>query len=146
MKKIIRIVASITLMALFFFAIQSFIIPHPTPAPNYTIVEIIDGDGWYALRVDLNGPSYECPTCTVYDPYIIVSDPGTPENYLADKKFHYTIYSDATTATVYTKVHQDSSWDNRGSLNTDSGLVTKTTGGTFLQKMSFDFDNLPNPN
>ncbi|MCK5821989.1 MAG: hypothetical protein KAH17_08880 [Bacteroidales bacterium] len=147
MKKIIRIITCLAVLLSLTIGTQSFVnpAPAPSPAPSYTMVEISGAGGYYAVRVDLAGPWFEDNTYTVFSTNNIEYNTSDPAVITSTLKYYYSAASEHTTCQVYTKATSSSSWENNGSINTDDNRVTKTTGGYFLQKMSFDMSDLPNP-
>ena len=128
--------------------LQSFMnaAPAPAPLPSYTAVEIVDiPSGMYAVYINVAGPWYEDNTYTVYCANVTEYSPGDPHTFALDKKYYYSAVSDHTSVTVYFKETSNDNWVNAGSINTDDSRVTKTTSGTFLIKMTIDWDHLPNP-
>jgi len=121
--------------------LQSFMnpIPTPPPAPDFTIIEILDiPEDLYAVYINVSGPWYEDHTYTVFCANVTEYSPGDPQSFNLDKKYYYSAVSDHTSVTVYYKEYSYQNWTCAGSINTDDSRVTKTTGGTFLQKMTLN--------
>lgn len=69
MKKMIGILACLTVFMSLTIGLQSFMNPMPTPppAPDFTIIEILDiPEDLYAVYINVSGPWYEDHTYTVF--------------------------------------------------------------------------------
>ena len=146
MKKIIRIIACFTVCVILSLTTQSFrnVEQVAIPAPNYTVVEILDvPSGYYSLRVDLVGPWYEDETYTITDPFLTTSYPSGTTTINSNEKFFYSEVCDQTSVGVYIKSTSTSDWSRVGGVTTYNNFVTVTSAGNFLQKISFDWDDIP---
>ena len=136
MKKIFRILVFMGAMLPLAFVTQSFNMTEALlPAPNYTMVEIEDCPSVYAIRVDLDG-TYEDPNLIIYSPS------GTEVFNAAENHLYYYSEYDVTYAYVFIKQYSYSSWTSVGYMHTNNPDVTLTLGGSYLQKMTFDYDEI----
>lgn len=143
MKKLIRIIACLAVLATISLGTQSFM--SPSPAPNYTVVEIEHCPGDYAVKVNMVGLWYDDPLYTVFCINNIIYSPSGTETFNADKKFWYSYGCDAFQINVYVKEYSNSDWDWVGAINTDNPNATLTVASNFLQKFSVDYYDFDNP-
>jgi hypothetical protein len=146
MKKIFRILAFLVALLPLTLGTQSFDLAEAfLPMPNYTMVEILNCPSLYAIRVDLEGPSYQDSTTTIYDPNLINYSPSGTEVFYAEEEhlYYYSETSDLTYAYVYIKQYSYSSWTSVGYMHTDDPNVTLYHGDNILGKMTFNYYDIP---